>query len=71
MNKILEFKISYYLAKGWGAVPINFYPAVINSKGKLEKKVKFLPAYKEYHSKKISFDDRIVAATALNLRSKK
>jgi hypothetical protein len=57
MNKMLEFKISYYLAKGWGAIPVNFSPAIINEKGKIEKKVRFLPTYQEYHKKRASFED--------------
>lgn len=57
MEKNLGNKISYYLGKGWGVVPANFSPAVINTKGKLEKKVKFLPTYQEYHKKKIEVEE--------------
>lgn len=54
MENNLGNKISYYLSKGWGVVPANFSPAVINAKGKLEKKVKFLLTYQEYHKKKVA-----------------
>ena len=57
MEKNLETRISYYLDKGWGVIPADFSPAIINEKGKLEKKVRFLPTYMTYHKKRVSKEE--------------
>lgn len=47
INKIAK----QYLEKGWGVIPVKFYPAVLEN-NKIQKKFKFLPTYQDYHNKK-------------------
>jgi hypothetical protein len=50
MNNPIKEQAKNYLNRGWGVIPVNFYPAIIED-GKIIKQFKFLPEYQNYHQK--------------------